>query len=358
MLENDIKDLIALYPEEFFPKKGFKLKGRQLNLGGCYADIVFTDKDSKIIIVEVKREALTKDAPEQILEYYGLLKQQNRNQIIELILCVNTIPHEKRVFLEKFGIECKEIDTSLISNVAKKYNYKFTDEPIEGHIEKVVKEKIQKPLIPHDKVTVKLEPMKKANGIIQTTLESILTKYTQATPGEGFSADNPLWALFTKLQNAFVSSDIIREHPNIKVSWSAGKGMLAKIPWVAFLDRRETDTTQKGVFSVLFFRQDMSGFYLTLIYGVAEFINQYGEQAMESHTKKLRDQFKPLLSGFDFDNLINLHTDGKLGRQYEKAIIAYKFYNAKNIPNDMSILQDLDSILQAYEKYLTQKKGV
>ena len=196
------------------------------------------------------------------------------------------------------------------------------------------------------------------SGIVRTTLEAIITKYSQATPGEGFSADNPLWALFTKLQDAFAISDVVRKHSNIKVIWSAGKGRLAKIPGVAFLDPRETHTPQKGVFSGLAFRQDMSGFYLTLIYGATDFIKQHGEQAMASHTKELREQFKPLLKGFDLDDKINLHTDGKLGKQYEKAIIAYKFYNAKNIPDDTVILQDLETVLNAYEQYLAQKKGV
>ena len=358
MLEKDIENLVALYPEEFFPNAGFKLIGQQVKLDRCYADIVFIDKYSRTIIVEVKRDTLTRDAAGQILEYYGILKQQNPEQIIELILCANTIPHERRIFLEKAGIECKELNTSLISNVAKKYNYKFIDKPIK-HIEKVVQEENQQPLIPenHAEATVKPEPMKKANGIIQATLESILTKYPQATPGEKFGKDHYLWPLFIKLQDVFVSSGVIRKHPNIKVSWSAGKGILAKVPWIAFLDSRETNTTQKGVSSVLFFRQDMSGFYLTLIFGITEFISQYGEQAMASHTKELRERFKPLLKGFDLDDGINLRTDGKLGKQYEKAIIAYKFYNAKNIFDDTVILQDLDTVLNAYEQYLAQKKG-
>ena len=145
MLEKDIENLIALYPEEFFPKEGFKLKGQQVNLGRCRADIVFTDKYSRTIIVEVKRGTLTRDAAGQILEYYGILKQQNSEQIIELILCANTIPPERRISLERYGIDCKELDTSLILKVAKKYNYKFLDEPKEENIMKVSQEKVKQP---------------------------------------------------------------------------------------------------------------------------------------------------------------------------------------------------------------------
>lgn len=128
MLEKDIENLIACYPEEFFPNSGFKLVGQQVKLGNCFADILFEDKYNRTIIIEIKRGILSRDASGQIIEYFGLLKQQNPHKIIELILCANIIPSERKVFLENVGIECKELGLSLISNIAKKCNYKFLDE--------------------------------------------------------------------------------------------------------------------------------------------------------------------------------------------------------------------------------------
>lgn len=138
MLEKDIENLIARYPEEFFPNSGFKLIGQQVKLGSCFADILFEDKYNRTIIVEIKRGILSRDASGQIIEYYGLLKQQDPNKIIELILCANIIPNERRVFLEKVGIECKELGLVLIANVAKKNNYKFLDEAEQIIIEEEV----------------------------------------------------------------------------------------------------------------------------------------------------------------------------------------------------------------------------
>ncbi len=40
---------------------------------------------------------------DQILDYYGLLKQEKPKEIIELILYANTIRHERREFPEKIG---------------------------------------------------------------------------------------------------------------------------------------------------------------------------------------------------------------------------------------------------------------
>lgn len=140
MLEKDIENLIARYPEEFFPNSGFRLVGQQVKLGNCFVDILFEDRYDRTIIVEIKRGILSRDASGQIIEYYGLLKQQNPNKIIELILCANIIPSERKVFLENVGIECKELGLVLIANVAKQNNYKFLDESEQ----KIPKEEIVK----------------------------------------------------------------------------------------------------------------------------------------------------------------------------------------------------------------------
>jgi len=125
MLEKDIENLIAKYPDEFFPKSGFKLIGQQIRLGNKYADIIFEDKVKRKIIVEVKRGILTRDAAGQVMEYYGLLKETNPDDIIELVLCANIIPPERKRFLEISGIECKELGIKLINEVAAKYSYEF-----------------------------------------------------------------------------------------------------------------------------------------------------------------------------------------------------------------------------------------
>lgn len=127
MLEKDIENLIAKYPNEFFPNSGFTLVGQQVKLGKCFADIIFEDKYKRKIIVEVKRGILSRDAVGQVTEYYGLLKSQDYGQIIELILCANIIPKERTLFLETIGIECKELGINFINQVAEKVGYTFID---------------------------------------------------------------------------------------------------------------------------------------------------------------------------------------------------------------------------------------
>ena len=55
-----------------------------------------------------------------------------------------------------------------------------------------------------------------------------------------------------------------------RARFSIGQGNWAKVPWLAFLDARETDSTQRGVYPAYLFRQDGSGFYLVLAQGVTE----------------------------------------------------------------------------------------
>lgn len=127
MLEKDIENLIAKYPDEFFPSSGFKLLGQQVRLGKCFADIIFEDKYNRKVIIEVKRGILSRDASGQVMEYYGLLKNEEPESIVELILCANIIPAERRTFLETTGIECKELGINRLNEIASKYNYKYLD---------------------------------------------------------------------------------------------------------------------------------------------------------------------------------------------------------------------------------------
>lgn len=130
MIEKDIENLIARYPDDFFPDEGFRLIRQQYPIEGKRIDILFEDRLNRKIIIEVKRGILTREASGQIAEYYGLLKSQNQNDFYELILCANIIPKERRLFLEHIGIDCKELGIGYISEIAKKYQYSFIDEQL------------------------------------------------------------------------------------------------------------------------------------------------------------------------------------------------------------------------------------
>lgn len=41
MKEKDIENLIATYPDDFFPGGAFKLLGQQAKVGRCFIDVLF-----------------------------------------------------------------------------------------------------------------------------------------------------------------------------------------------------------------------------------------------------------------------------------------------------------------------------
>jgi predicted RNA-binding protein with PUA-like domain len=128
MLEKDIENLLAKYSNEFLPNRNLKLVGQQVKLGTYFADVVFENPKGEMVIIEIKRGLLRREAIGQIIEYYGMLKQKEPNRNIILYLVANVIPKEMTIFLkEKLGIEFIEISASKIREVAEKHSYKFLD---------------------------------------------------------------------------------------------------------------------------------------------------------------------------------------------------------------------------------------
>jgi hypothetical protein len=132
------------------------------------------------------------------------------------------------------------------------------------------------------------------------------------------------------------------------------------VPWIAFLDDRETTTTQEGVYAVYLFREDMSGVYVTYNQGVTRLKKQYGYKVRDSILKNRAERLRrraPALeeAGFSMDDDIDLSADSGLGRDYEVSTIAHRLYRAGEVPEDERLLEDLDAVLQAYDRYVSDR---
>src|SRR5580692_8071116 len=130
---------------------------------------------------------------------------------------------------------------------------------------------------------------------IQKALESVLSGY-QAARGEKFSAKHPTAVRLQDAARALELSAPVKKRPTIKVVASAGKGNWALVPWISFLDERETTTTQRGVYAVILFRADMSGLYITLNQGVTEPKDTLGRpkarEALQRRAETVRERFR------------------------------------------------------------------
>lgn len=198
---------------------------------------------------------------------------------------------------------------------------------------------------------------------VRESLELILARYAHARVHDPFGKQHELWNVFEGLRQAFLGHRSVTKRPTLQVSWSIGQGVWAKVPWIAFLDKRETETTQEGVYCVYLFRQDMSGLYLTFNQGVTRLQNERGKVEARRILRDRATELRPVCAdlaarAFVLDDKIDLRADRGLGADYEDSTIAYKLYGANVVPGDDALEDDLEPVLTAYDRYLeTRKQG-
>jgi 5-methylcytosine-specific restriction protein B len=95
-----------------------------------------------------------------------------------------------------------------------------------------------------------------------------MERYLTAPANGQFGKEHEIWKQFIELQRSLGKLDPIRDNSYLKVAWSVGQEGWTKVPWIALMDDRETDSTQRGVYRAILSRQYMTGVYLTLAQAV------------------------------------------------------------------------------------------
>ena len=192
---------------------------------------------------------------------------------------------------------------------------------------------------------------------LRAGIQRILDEYGSARSGQ-FGSNAEVWT-FEELNDAFNTSPPVASRPTVSARWSAGRGNWARIPWISFLDARETRTTQHGVYPVLLFREDLSGAYLTLAQGVTE-PGKLGRAGMVAHLEsvafEVRRQSPELGPPASSSIRRGPQDDANLGRNYEHSVIAHKLYEKGRVPQDDEILRDLEAVLIAYDRYIENNR--
>ncbi len=150
----------------------------------------------------------------------------------------------------------------------------------------------------------------------------------------------------------FVRNDItncIEQNINSEkymVKGSVGSGRWAKVPWIAVLDPRITNTPQKGVYIVYLLNKSKKELYLTLNQGAKEIpstpkgkIKILSERAQNIHNAL--GEF----SGFKYDVIYSGSP------KYDAGCIYYKKYTINSLPDDKALFDDLQNLAEIYEKY-------
>lgn len=121
MLERLMEDLIAKYPDEFFPGKGFELKGRQQSFAGVGRfDLLFRDLFKTNVLMELKAVPARYDVASQLARYKDELQHRGESNIL-MWLVAPQISNSVREFLDRIGIEYSEIHVTEFRRVAVRH---------------------------------------------------------------------------------------------------------------------------------------------------------------------------------------------------------------------------------------------
>lgn len=128
MLEKDMEDLIASYPDDCFPRRSFTLTGRQRSFAGIGRfDLTFEDEFKSTILMELKAKTLKYEDATQVAKYRDELKRNGCANIV-MWLVAPQIPSSIREFLDDKGIEYSEIHIPEFRRVAERHDFVIKSE--------------------------------------------------------------------------------------------------------------------------------------------------------------------------------------------------------------------------------------
>jgi len=187
---------------------------------------------------------------------------------------------------------------------------------------------------------------------LQETFQNLLNDYHEAY-NQSFGK-HPLGNLIRHTLPNMISKLIVDKERYI-IKGSPGNGNWSATPWIAVLDVLITKTAQSGYYPVFLFKDDMSGFYLSLNQGVTkveEIYKRETKDVLKIKAQDFRAQIGKIPSNFNERdiNLSSLNTTkSKYPKLYQAGNIISKFYSAHDIPADDELQKDIKEILKIYE---------
>lgn len=185
---------------------------------------------------------------------------------------------------------------------------------------------------------------------LHNTLKEIMSNYLTKKKSETFNKNSSMFQLIN-----YKSKEVIEKIINsfngdiaLEVKASCGAGAWTRYPWIAVFNTQITDTIQEGVYIVYLFSEDMQRVYLTLNQGCTNLKKKLGTKLAREEMRKVRNELREKynIGGFAIDNeLIVGNMD------YEEGCIFYKEYNIDNLPVDLYMEKDLESLIKVYNSY-------
>lgn len=201
-----------------------------------------------------------------------------------------------------------------------------------------------------------------ADRTIASLLSEFLGKYRPSTMGQ-FSGSHPVARLWKdEIRGWFATCGPVARFPQMKVKASYGQGNWAGVPWIAFLDPRETSSTQRGIYAVLLVKEDSSGFYLTAAQGVTEY-KKTAKLTVAERDRRMQEVARRVRSwgtdevvgaGFSLSPQPFLG-DGQLARGYSASVIAHKYFPADGSLDSEDFLDSLDAVLRFVDQDIERR---
>jgi hypothetical protein len=135
MNERDMEDLIAEYPDDFFPNRRFELKGRQQSFAkvGRF-DLLFEDEFKTVVLMELKAVTAKYEVATQLAKYKDELTARGEKHILMWLVAPH-IPPSVREFMDHIGIEYNEIHFGEFRRVAEHHGFSIRSETEPASIE-------------------------------------------------------------------------------------------------------------------------------------------------------------------------------------------------------------------------------
>jgi len=190
-------------------------------------------------------------------------------------------------------------------------------------------------------------------------LSAFLNCYGSKREGS-FSSDAELSSVMKDLQGWLEHVPAVASRPTIKVKMSVGQGAWTKTPWIALLDNRETQSTQRGTYVVFLIAEDLTVTYLTLNQGMTELKNDLGQRGAAEQMLRVAEDTRPLIpelqdAGFQFDNDIDLRSNTGAAKNYEIGTIAHRALTSDDLPDDATIHRLLEELLTSYDRIIESR---
>ncbi|HLC30261.1 MAG TPA: endonuclease NucS domain-containing protein [Dehalococcoidia bacterium] len=120
MTEREMEDLLAQFPDDFFPGRGFKLIGRQQSMRGVgLFDLLFQDNRSRHWLIELKAVPLKITDIDQVMRYFEELCALHPEDNYVPCFVAPNIPRPVRLSLDGQGVEYQEIHLAEFLRISR-----------------------------------------------------------------------------------------------------------------------------------------------------------------------------------------------------------------------------------------------